>query len=260
MSTPLRANLYDYPKYYDLLFGSDWKAEYDFLVACFREYADVKVKRVFEPACGTGRLLIKLAQAGYTVAGNDLNPKAVDFCNARLQRHGFRPTVEVGDMSAFTVKKPFHAAFNMINSFRHLPTEKSAEAHLRCVSQALVSGGLYLLGLHLTPTRGERVESESWTARRGHLQVNSHMWCKELNLKKRNEQLGMTFDVYTPTKHVRIEDEMNYRTYTVPQFNKLLKTCPQFEVAAIHDFHYQLEEEVVITDQTEDVVYVLRKR
>ncbi|SFI35624.1 SAM-dependent methyltransferase [Planctomicrobium piriforme] len=254
------ANLYDYPKYYDLLFGSDWQAEYKFLLQCFDEYAKCPVQRVFEPACGTGRLLIKLAKAGYEVAGNDLNPKAVEFCNKRMKKAGFTPTVSIGDMADFTVKKKFHAAFNTINSFRHLSSEKAAESHLHCMGNALTKGGLYILGLHLTPTKGDRIEHEEWTARRGHLQVNSAMWCKNLDLKKRNEQLGMTFDIYTPTKQFRLIDEMNYRTYTDKQFKSLLSRCPEFEVAVIHDFVYDVKTTVEITAETEDVVFILRKK
>jgi Predicted DNA modification methylase len=254
------ASIYDYPKYYDLLFGSDWKAEFDFLLGCFERYAQCDVQRIFEPACGTGRLLIKLAQAGYEVSGNDLNPKAVAFCNGRLARHGFPESVVLGDMSDFRLKRKVHAAFNTINSFRHLDSEKAAASHLKCVADALVKGGLYILGLHLTPTEGDRMDSEDWTARRGHLQVNSMMWTKELDLEKRNEKLGMTVDVYTPSNSFRIVDEMNYRTYTADQFHQLLETCPQLEIAALHDFCYELDEQIEITSQTEDVVFILRKK
>lgn len=259
MTDQIFGNLYDFPKYYDLLFGSDWKAEFDFLLACFENYADCRVQRVFEPACGTGRLLVKLAQTGYEVAGNDLNPKAVEYCNQRLARAGCTSKVVVGDMADFSLKRKCHAAFNMINSFRHLNSQRLAEAHLHCVGRALVKGGIYVLGLHLTPTVGDRIESEEWTARKGNLQVNSVMWSKDLDLKKRNEKLGMTFDIYTPTKHLRIEDEMNYRTYTAAQFAALLARCPEFEIAALHDFCYEIETPIEITPRTEDVVFVLKK-
>jgi SAM-dependent methyltransferase len=88
----LSGGLYDYPAYYDLVYGSDWKAEFDFLVACFEKHAlRGAVQRVFEPACGTGRLLYRLARAGYEAAGLDLNPKAVEYCKRRLERLGARP-------------------------------------------------------------------------------------------------------------------------------------------------------------------------
>ncbi|TWT58201.1 hypothetical protein KOR42_15720 [Thalassoglobus neptunius] len=260
MTDVIEGSLYDYPKYYDLLFGFDWKAECDFLESCFDRYAKCQVKRLFEPACGTGRLMIKLAQRGYEVAGNDLNPHAVEYCNDRLVRFGFPASAVVEDMSDFSVKRKFHAAFNMINSFRHLETERKATDHFQCVANALVKGGLYILGVHLIPAAGNRMEQESWVARRGNLQVNSHMWCKELDLKGRNEKLGMTLDVYTPTSHRQIRDEMNYRTYTAKQMQKLFSRVPEIEVAAVHDFSYDVSETTELNETSEDIVYILRKR
>ncbi len=46
----IEADFYDYPKYYDLVYGSDWKAEFDFLQSCFDQHATGSVCRVFEPA------------------------------------------------------------------------------------------------------------------------------------------------------------------------------------------------------------------
>ena len=125
-----RANVYDYPRYYDLVYGSDWKAEYSFLRGSFQQYARIPVRRVFEPACGTGRLLYRLGKAGFEVSGLDLNPQAVGYCNKRLQRHGLAPSVWVGDMSDFRLPHPVDAAFNMINSFRHLPDERECHADI----------------------------------------------------------------------------------------------------------------------------------
>ena len=260
MTEIIEAHLYDYPKYYDLVYGSDWKAEFDFLKQCFEKHAAGEVERLFEPACGTGRLLIKLAEAGYKVAGNDLNPNAIDFCNARLQRRGFPPSAFVGDMSDFSVKRKFDAAFNMINSFRHLPTERSAENHLRCMADALVKGGLYILGLHMTPTVGESVDREAWSARRGNLSVVSTLWSENIDLEERNERVGMTFDVYTPTRHVRIVDEMGYRIYTAKHMHNLFSKVPELEIAEIYDFSYDIDEPVTLGPRTEDVVFVLQKK
>ncbi len=124
----------------------------------------------------------------------------------------------------------------------------------------LVKGGLYLLGLHLTPTEGPRMDGESWTARRGQVVVESRMWTKELDLKGRNEKLGIRFDVTTPTRSFSIEDEMNYRTYTARQMERLLTKTDVFEVVATHDFLYQLDDPIEVDETTEDVVYVLRRK
>jgi SAM-dependent methyltransferase len=252
-------HLYDYPKYYDLVFGSDWKAEFDFLETCFQKHSTRRIRRLFEPACGTGRLLIKFADSGYDVVGNDLNAKAVAYCNARFERRGFQPAAVVGDMADFQINPKADAAYNMINSFRHLPAEDSAEGHLNCVARALAKGGIYVLGLHLTPTRGDRVEQESWSARRGNLAVISSLWSDKLDLRARNEEVCVTFDVYTPTRRLRITDRMNHRTYTARQMQRLLQKVSSFDVVATYDFLYELDSPITIGPETEDVVYVLRK-
>lgn len=256
----VHANLYDFPKYYDLVFGSDWKAEYDFLRECFDKYRPGKVKTTFEPACGTGRLMVKLGKAGYAVAGNDLNEKAVAFCNARLARHGLPETAVVGDMADFKLKKPVDACFNMINSFRHLGSEAEAQSHLNCVADALKPGGLYLLGLHLTPEDDDWEGEETWHARRGQLSIISDLRTTDFDRSKRMETLGMTFNITTPTRHFVMRDTMHYRTYTRKEMAALLETVGRFEILETYDFCYEIEEPIIIDELTEDVVYVLRAK
>ena len=255
----VKASIYDYPRYYDLLFGSDWKAEFDFIEACFQKHCRSKVSRVFEPACGTGRLLIKLANAGYAVSGIDLNPKAIDYCNDRFDRFGHDCTAFTGDMAEFRLGRRVDAAFNTINSFRHLPTEQAAVAHLECIARNLRKGGIYILGIHLEPTKGARIQDESWIARRGHLMINSYMWSKGVDKRRRMEMLGMVLDVYTPTKHIQIEDHMEYRTYTHRQFKSLLSKVPTLRIAEKYDFAYDITNPIQINPTTEDVVFILQK-
>ncbi|MBC8355813.1 MAG: class I SAM-dependent methyltransferase [Planctomycetes bacterium] len=256
----LNANLYDFPRYYDLVFGSDWKAEFDFLTACFPKHATGSVTRVFEPACGTGRLMYRLAKEGYDVSGLDLNSKAVAYCNKRLKGHGFAETAFAADMTDFHLDQNVDIAFNMINSFRHIQTAEGAKSHLMCVANCLRQGGLYILGLHLTPTASAPSEAESWSASRGNLCVNTSLWMMDRNLKKREETFSMTFDIYTPTKSFRIEDTISFRTYTADEMSSLVNNVGGFEVAATYDFAYNINHPISVDASTEDVVYILRKR
>lgn len=259
MTTASR-NLYDYPRYYDLVFGSDWKAEFDFLTQVFDRFGGKRgVKRVFEPACGTGRLLFRLGKEGYEVSGLDLNPRAVDYCNRRLEKYELPPSVFVGDMADFKLKKQVDAAFNMINSFRHLLSQKQAEAHLHCVADALRAGGIYVLGLHLTPTRGTPMTEEGWSARRGNLSINTHLQTFDTDLKDRTERCRMEMQVYTPTERHTIVDELVFRTYTKEQMLKLLKDTGRFEIEVMFDFQYRLDAPIKLAADTQDVVFILRK-
>lgn len=252
-------NLYDYPAYYDLVFGSDWKAEFDFLLQIFDRFGGGRIKRVFEPACGTGRLLYRLAREGFDVSGLDLNSRAVDFCNKRLVRQGFPASVLCGDMSDFQLSTKVDAAFNPINSFRHLLSEEQAEGHLQCMAASLRRGGLYVLGLHLTPTAGETLTEESWSARRGHLAINTHLATMDLDRRKRTERCRMRLDIYTPTQRRQIVDELVFRTYTREQLERLLDRVALFDVEEVFDFSYRIDQPIEIDSETQDVVLILRR-
>jgi SAM-dependent methyltransferase len=255
------AGLYDYPLYYDVVFASEWKPEFNFILNCCQKHAQRKIKRLFEPACGTGRLILPFAEAGYKISGLDLSKRMVEFCNQRLKRRGFPPAAFIGDMADFKLPYKIDAAFNLINSFRELSSEQQARSHLQHISHSLHRGGLYILGLHLIPTRCPPLEDESWSASRGRLHIKTYMKTLKRDLNRRQEKILMRYDITTPTKKLRLIDEnVLFRTYTAPQFRKLLKSVPQLKVVETYDFNYNINAPIKVTPQTQDVVFVLRKK
>lgn len=256
----LNESIYDHPKYYDLVFGADCAAEVKFILACGKKYLAKSPRRMLEPACGTGRLLFALAKRGFDVAGLDLNAKAIEFCNKRLQRHGFDPTAFVADMAGFRIARKFDIAFNTINSFRHLDSESAARGHLDCMAKAVRVGGLYLLGVHLTPTAVPPSETESWSARRGHLSISTYMWTNQRDPARRVERFGIQFDVHSPSRSFRIADELVLRSYTAPQMKRLIQSSPRWECVATYDFGYDITYPISVDASSEDVVYVLKRK
>lgn len=256
-------SIYDHPKYYDLVFGADCAAETKFILAAARRYGP-KVPsnrrlRLFEPACGTGRLIDYLSRKDYEVGGLDLNSAAVDYCNERFRRRNLPDAAFVADMADFTVKKKYDVAFNTINSFRHLSSELSARNHLRCVADCVRKGGIYLLGIHLTPTEVPPSDTESWSARRGHLAINTHMWFLDRDTRKRVERFGIYFDIHRPAGSFRINDVLVLRSYTPKQINRLIASSECWETVETYDFAYDITDPIEVDGATEDVVYVLRK-
>lgn len=265
-------SIYDHPKYYDLVFGADVAAETKFILACDQAYGSGKRGWFFEPACGTGRLMYALARRGVEVCGLDLNDQAVRFCNERLQRHGYAPAAIHADMCDFSSRNfagilpksrskfgPVGVAFNTINSFRHVGSEAAARRHFECLAEIVRPGGIYLLGVHLTPTTVAPSETESWSARRGHLAINTHMWTIDRNKKQRMEQFGIRFDVHTPSGSFRINDVLRLRSYTPLQMRRLIDASGKWECIATHDFSYDIDDPIEVDASTEDVVYVLRR-
>jgi SAM-dependent methyltransferase len=263
MTEPVQGHLYDFPEYYDLVFAADNADEFEFLQACFTKHSKRTVQSIFEPACGTGRLLLDLVQSGFEVAGLDLNEKAVDYCNQQFKRHGYPESAFVADMAEFKLPKKYDAAFNFINSFRHLTTEELALKHLKLMAEVIEPGGLYCLGLHLIPddySLEEYDTEEEWSASKDGMTVTTRLWSDRYDPKTRIESIAFEYHVETPAGKQVIRDEMNHLCYTYKQMNSLLKKIPEFTVAATYDFLYDIEDPIKVDGETQDVVYVLVRK
>ena len=263
----LTGSIYDYPKFYDVLFSDLCRLEVQFLTSIFEQFRlKKKPLSIFEPACGSGRLLYHLAKLGFDVAGLDLNPHAVTFCNRRLKRHGFRESACLGNMASFSLvdlgrTNRFDVAFNFVSSFLHLTTETDARNHLHAVADVLKPKGMYLLGLHLKPTRGKQCCSEEQGAiRRGSLSITSHLKSLSQDWKKRIEMIEMHVKVETPKKHYNIVDRFPFRIYSAEQFNNLLTATGCFDIVASYSFDYDISQPLKVTAETEDVIFVLQRR
>ncbi|MDR0336731.1 MAG: class I SAM-dependent methyltransferase [Planctomycetaceae bacterium] len=256
-------NIYDYPVLYDVLFSDSWKREIEFLKAILLRYCHLSESgRIFEPACGTGRLLWRLAQLGHDIVGLDLNPNAILFCNKRLRRHGLAESAIYGDMTCFSLsdlgqKQPFDLAFNFVSSFLHLTSESAALSHLCAIADVLKPNGIYLLGLHLLPRGNAICSREEWFVRHGSLGLQSRLLRLSLNRRQRIETVEFRIEATTPTRCYEVIDTFPLRTYTLRQFQFLLSKVNRFVILETFDFN--LRSPVLVDAQTEDVVFVLKK-
>ena len=82
---------------------------------------------------------------------------------------------------------------------------------------------------------------------------------RSTHLRRREERIGFAYEVQTPSRSLRLANEIVFRTYTGSQFKRLLRSLPEFEIAAIYDFSYDVDAPVDLCPTTEDAVFVLRK-
>jgi SAM-dependent methyltransferase len=266
MTHQITGSIYDYPNLYDVLFSDMCRSEIRFLTSMSERFSNNKESLAFfEPACGSGRLLYHLGKLGFEVAGLDLNPRSVAFCNRRLRQHGFKESAFLGNMASFSLAdlgrtKKFDMAFNFVSSFLHLTTETEARNHFHAVADVLKPKGIYLLGIHLKPQAKQYCLREQWSMRRGSLSVTSHLKSLSQDLKKRIETIEFRIKAETPKKRYNIVDHFPFRIYSAEQFNKLLTAVNRFDVLETYSFDYDISRPVKVASDTEDVVFVLRKR
>jgi SAM-dependent methyltransferase len=258
---PRLANWYDYPQYFDLAFRDETPAEVAFLEAAFRRYVTGgPVRRLFEPGCGSGRLVAALAARGYQVTGLDLSAPALAYLRRRLVRRRLEATLIQGDMAEFRLAEPVDAAFCTFNTFRHLTTEAAARRHLECMAAALRPGGIYVLGLHLLPLDVDLESCERWTARHGRVKLTATLRVLAASRRKRLEQLRLSMLVRTGTKVVRLRSEFALRMYTAKQFRKLLASVPAFTLGDVFDFWYEIDRPRRLDDEMTDTVVILQRK
>jgi SAM-dependent methyltransferase len=253
-------NIYDFPQYFDLLFRDETTLEVDFFAEAFRRYARRPVRRVLEPGCGGGRLIVELARRGFQPLGFDSSEKALQYLQRRLARRQLTAQTWVDDLARFTVRPPVDAAVCTFNTFRHLLTEADAAEHLRRVAQAIRPGGLYILGFHVLPLDVDEGCVERWRAKAGSLEVTCTLRILSASRRKRQEQVRLAMLVRRPQRTWRLRTEFPLRMYTGTQFRRLLARVPEFELCDVFDFWYEIDSPLPFDDELTDAVFVLRRR
>ncbi|MEL6106645.1 MAG: methyltransferase domain-containing protein [Planctomycetota bacterium] len=256
------AKWYDYPQYFDMLFRDETVHEVRFFEEAFERYGSRRVKRVFEPGCGSGRLIVAMAAKGYDATGLDLSEAMLDYMRRKLRRRKLDATCVLGDMTCPTFKKPFDAAFCTFNTFRHLLTEKDALAHLHAIADLLREGSLYIISLHLVPEEPYEAAIERYKMQR----FGTTLWTKisvpEIDEKKRLETLRVDLKAKRPSGEVvKIRSEFPLRIYTPTQLKRLLKKVDdRLELVESFDMSYDIDEPLPFDKDLVEALLVLRKR
>lgn len=251
---------YSYPQYFDMSCRDQTREEVVFFAEAFRRYAQGSVRRLLEPGCGGGRLVVAMAKRGFSVEAFDLNVEAVKYVRRRLRRANLAADVRVDDMTRFVVSKPADAAFCTLNTFRHLLNEQAARSHLQSVAAAVRPGGLYILGLHLLPLDVDEASFERWTAAHGPTRVTVTLKVVAFDRRSRIERLRTILRVRGPSRDLRIRHEFPLRIYTRQQLQSLLASVPAWELLETFDFWYDIDDPLPLDDHITDTVLVLRRR
>ncbi len=117
----------------------DWPGEIDFYRALASE-TKLKGQGLLELACGTGRVLLRLAADGVRAVGLDLSPEILAVARAKSEGLAGVEWVQA-DMSAFDLGETFGLVLITGHAFQHLNTPLEQAACLQCAYRHLEPGG-----------------------------------------------------------------------------------------------------------------------
>ncbi|MBB3207618.1 SAM-dependent methyltransferase [Rhodopirellula rubra] len=262
-SKPSESNSwYDHPQYFDMVFRDETANEVAFFDDVFEKYCGGKTKRLYEPGCGSGRLVAAMAAKGYDLVALDNNSAMLAYLRKRLARRGLASDLILGDMTTHVCKPRVDAAMCTFNTFRHLTDAETAEQHLRAVAASLRKGGVYILGFHCIPLDADPDCTERWKASHAGTNVSVTLRVVDFQRRKRLERLRVSIKATKPSGKIeRMQSEFSLRLYTPSQAKALLASVDDvFEIAGIHDFDCDVEIQREIDEDLTDAVFILRKR
>jgi SAM-dependent methyltransferase len=130
---------YSDPQLYELMFPSGPHARF------YTEEAQRAGGPVLELACGTGQILLPIAQSGLRAVGLDLSPAMLRAARERLREASVPGEVVEGNMRDFDLGELFALVFVARNSLLHLHRIEDLLACFRSVLRHLQPGGAFVV-------------------------------------------------------------------------------------------------------------------
>lgn len=136
---------FHYPaEYYDEDYTSGVPDRGD--IAFYKKHAQQQGSPILELACGTGRILIPIAQTGTECFGLDSDREMLAMCETKVRALHLNNThLQVASMDDFHYDQKFSYIYIPFRSFQHL---LNTEQQLRClhlVREHLAENGLFVL-------------------------------------------------------------------------------------------------------------------
>lgn len=127
---------YDEPEFYDLMLD-----DLDFDIPYWIDLAKAGGGPVLDVGCGTGRILLRLLEAGVDADGLDNSAAMLARAKQRAATAGFEPRLALGDMRDFTMPRKYARVICGFNAFAHCDTPDDQLRALRCAREHLEPGG-----------------------------------------------------------------------------------------------------------------------
>lgn len=118
-------------------------------LSLYRELARRSNGPILDAMCGTGRVVVPLAQAGFQTVGLDIAPAMVATVERKIAERQLdrRLRVVQGDVRSFELPERFGLILVPLNSFMHLETVEDQLSALRAIQRHLRPNGLLVLDL-----------------------------------------------------------------------------------------------------------------
>lgn len=231
------SSVYAKPELYEIAFDfRDVPAECGALLEIARRYSPHPPQGFIELAAGPAAHAREMAARGLRAVAVDLTPEMVDLGRRIAQEASVDIEYVEADMAAFVLARPVDLAAILMDSLTVLLDNDAVLAHLRCVADALVPGGIYVLEMgHPRDTFGVGSSSESdWVMKRDGTTVHT-IWGRD---DDPFDPITQITDVTVTVRWRRGEEQgeiteiAQERCFVPNEFRALVAASGRFEIVA----------------------------
>ena len=252
----------NYDRYLEVMYGEqdNYEGFQKFYLQLAREYG---AGGCVDVACGTGAVLLHLAEAGIDVDGTDISAEMCAVAKEKAEMKGLKLNVYPADMTEFASGRTYSLAIIARSGFMHLTTPEMQRAALLNIRKSLTDGGILSLNTFapFPPLQARQMSTaeDDYTFRLEYVNAdgdreriyNAVSYDPFTQIMKGNWKFE-TLDAAGNVKDVRVRPLRMRQTYR-QEMMYLAELCG-FEVMKIYgDYHGS-------TEDTGRYVWILRKK
>ncbi|MEM2944074.1 MAG: class I SAM-dependent methyltransferase [Methanomassiliicoccales archaeon] len=221
-------------KYYDI-WAEDLKEDIDFYI----QLAETAGSPILVCMCGTGRILIPLAEKGYEVTGIDKSSAMLDRCSAKIEllREEVQGRIDIlqADICDFNVPERFNFAIIPHNSFMHILETEDQEKALKNIWKHLTADGL--LAISLANPKFERnngIVHHTGTKTIPGGEIISRFESREYDASSQRLTIHLFYDISRQDRNLRrVTSAYTMRCMSYRETMELLRRC-MFDVVEVY--------------------------
>jgi ubiquinone/menaquinone biosynthesis C-methylase UbiE len=142
----------------------------------YRNYAELGGGRILELACGSGRVLLPLAEEGYDVTGVDSSEKMLEIARQRVQEKHLESHCQLvkQDMRKLQLGQKYRLAIIALGSFGHITMRKDQQSTLAWIRAHLGPGATLILDVsngdarYMEGLSGQVLHQGTWLVQDGY--------------------------------------------------------------------------------------------